>query len=511
MPAPADSFAGTDLIDALPANVRSICPVPLFGLPRVAPPAPVGGSPSASDLALALLSESQPRQGPRLPTMARFETMVVSGIGTANVTAGLDWDALLTGGRWARESRSADHGNANPGNPAGPDVHASGVRVTGPLAYDLAHYAVRRVQPVFPLPGGSTPGWIVMSGGDNFNPPAAAPAAVPGTSAGAALGTISAVCDTPELSLLPAGNPLASGTPITFQNLLAQLATAMGLPNPPSLTVGNEDRLINAVRREYHLSKSGNRDALWALARAVSEADELVYIESAAFARTARPAGAPQAHEIDLVALLAARMTANPNLTVVICVPRETDFAPRFAPFVRRAITQRTEAIAMLQAVDSKRVAAFHPRGFPGRWTQLRTTSVIVDDVWSLVGATHFRRRGLTFDGSVAISSFDRTIDGGYSQKVRNYRRALMAAKLQVRPVDAGGLPTSEWMRLQAPAAAFDLVSDLLQGGGLGKLGPIWTGPTDTTVIPQSDDVADPDGSGGMLPLTALAGLLSEG
>jgi hypothetical protein len=509
--APPDSFAAADLIDALPVNIRSICPVPLFGLPRVTPPPAGGGSSSAADLALALMSETQPRQGPRLPTMARFETMIVSGITSANVTAGLDWDALLTGGRWAGESRSADHGNANPGNPAGPDVHAPGVRVTGPLAYDLAQYAIRRVQPLLPLPGPSTPGWIAMSGGDNFNPPAAAPAAVPGTSAGAALGTISAVCDTPELSLLPPGNPLASGTPITFQNLLAQLATALGLSSPPSITVGNEDRLINAVRREYHLSSSGNRDALWALTRAVSEADELVYIESAGFARTARPGGTPQPHEIDLVGLLASRMTANPNLKVIVCIPRETDFAPAFAPFVRRAIAQRTEAIAMLQAVDSARVAAFHPRGFPGRWAQLRTTSVIVDDVWSLVGATHFRRRGMTFDGSVAISSFDRAIDGGYSLKVRNFRRALMAAKLQVRPADAAGLPTADWMRLQAPASAFDLVSDLLNGGGLGKLGPIWTGPSDTTVIPQADDVADPDGSDGMLPLTALAGLLSEG
>ena len=50
--------------------------------------------------------------------------------------------------------------------------------------------------------------------------------------------------------------------------------------------------------------------AMSSLARAISEADELVYIETAGFARTARPGGSPAAHEIDLVALLAARMTA---------------------------------------------------------------------------------------------------------------------------------------------------------------------------------------------------------
>ena len=57
---------------------------------------------------------------------------------------------------------------------------------------------------------------------------------------------------------------------------------------------------------------------------------------------------------------------------------------------------------------------------------------MIVDDVWCLCGATHWRRRGLTFDGSVAVASFDRQMENGYSKKVRAFRRALMAAKLAV-------------------------------------------------------------------------------
>ncbi|MET0251703.1 MAG: hypothetical protein ABW203_05940, partial [Novosphingobium sp.] len=420
------------------------------------------------------------------------------------------WDAVVSGGRWARESRSANHGNANPGNPAGPDTHAGGVRVTGGLGYDLALHAVRRAQPIFPLPGPTTPGWIAMTGGNNVDPPTPAPAATPGTSSGVVLETVAASCDTSQLALLPDGNPLDSQTPIAFQDLLDQLADALGLPSAPAITVDNQDRLINAVRREYFVAKNGNRDALWSLARAVSEADELIYIETAGFARTARPGDTPAAHEIDLVQRIADRMTANPNLKVIVCVPRETDFAPIFAPFVRRAILQRTEAINILLGAGAARVAAFHPRGFPGRWAQVRTTSVIVDDVWCLTGATHIRRRGMTFDGSVAVASFDRAMDRGYSTKVRDYRRQLMAAKLQVAPTDAAGLPTPEWLRLQSPAAAFDLIQDLVIQGGLGKLAPLWLGPTDNTVIAQSDDVADPDGSKGGTGLLTIAGLLAE-
>ena len=507
--APADPFAAPDPVAPVPVMVRSISLTPLFGLPRtVTPP---GGAPATpADLARALMSETQPRQGPRLPTMMRHETVMATGIPDPAVTAGLAWDAVLSGGRWAQESLSSDHGNANPGNPAAADTHAPGVRVSGALGYDLARHAVRRVQPVFPLPGGTTPGWIAMSGGANFNLPVDAPATPPGTSAGVMLQSIAAVVETPELSLLPAGNPLDSATPLSFQQMLSALASALGLPSVPSITVANEDRLINEVRREYFLARSGNRDALWSLARAIGEADELVYIETAGLARTARNGGMAAAHEIDLMQKLAERMTASPNLKVVVCVPRETDFAPAFAPFVRRAIMQRSEAIGLLRAVDPLRVTVFHPRGFPGRWAQLRSTSIIVDDVWCLVGATHLRRRGMTFDGSVAIASFDRDIDAGYSRKVRNYRRALMAAKLGVKPVDSAGLPTSEWLRLQRLGSAFDLVSDLVLQGGLGRLAPLWLGPSDTTVMPQSDDIADPDGSDGASLLAMLAGFLSE-
>ena len=506
--APADAFAAPDPMAALPVNVRSICPVPLFGLARIVVPA--GGAPaSPAGLALALLSETQPRQGPRLPTMARFETIVVTGITDGSISAGLAWDAVLTGGRWARESLSRDLANANPGGPAGPDTHAPGVRFTGALAYDAARLAVTRVQPLLPL-NAATPGWIPFTGGDNFNPPVPAAAATPGTSAGVLLQSVAAVAETPELSLLPPGNVLDSQTPITFNTVLTALGTALGLGGPPVITVANADRLSNQVRREYFLAKNGNRDALWSLVRAIADADELIYLETAGLARTARPGGVPLAHEIDLVQRIADRMVASPNLRVILCLPRETDFAPAFAPFVRRAISQRSEAVDLLRSVDAARVTVFHPRGFAGRWAQVRTTNVIIDDVWCLSGATHIRRRGLTFDGSAALASLDRTIDKGYSRKVRLFRRDLMAAKLGIAPTDANGLPTPEWLRLQTPAAAFDLVSDLVAQGGLGRLGPLWLGPTDATVIPQTDAAADPDGSNGANLLTTLASFLSE-
>lgn len=511
---PPDPFATPDPMAPIPPSVKSVAPAPLFGIERTSPPG--AGLSDPIDVVRALGNETEPREGPRHPTMGRLEAIVVTGISdTTHLDDGLSWEGVLSGARWSRETRSAGLRQGNPGNPPGPDLHASGVRVNGALGYDLARHAVRRVQPMLPLPGGASvstsPGWIVMSGGDNMNPPQPDAGSPPlaGSSSGVLLQTVAAVCETPELSLLPPGNALATNSPLTLDQLLDTVAGALGIPSPAgSITIANEDRLINEVRREYFLATHGVHDALWSLTRALSEAEELVYIETPGFARTARPDGAPDTHEIDLIQRMADRLAVQPNLKVIVVSPREPDLVP--APFARRAITQRKEAFDLLQAAAPGRVLAFHPKGFPGRQAVLRTTTVIVDDVWSMTGATHFRRRGMTFDGSAAIASFDRDIRSGYSRKVQNQRIALMAFKLGIQAADADGLPVPEFQRLARPAAAFSLIRDLLAQKGLGMISPLWHGPEDTSVLPQDDDVADPDGANGAPAGLHLADFLSE-
>ncbi|MCM8564474.1 hypothetical protein [Thauera linaloolentis] len=509
---PADPFATPDPMAMVPPSMQSICPAPLFGMTRTVSPAT--GLSNPIDIVRALGSESEPREGPRHPTMGRLESIVVSGVGSPQLDTGLDWDGVLSGAHWTRATRSALLRDGNPGNPAGPDTHLSAVRATGALGYDLARHAIRRAQSLLPLPGGTgatSLGWVAMSGGDNMNPPAPNSANPPaaGSSAGALLQSVAAIAETPELSLLPAGNPLDTGTAISFGQVIDDIAAALGLPPVSgSIDVANQDRLINEIRREYFLSRDGSRDALWSLVRAIAEAEELVYLETAGLSRTARPDGVPATGEIDLISLLAQRLTVRPNLKVIIAMPREGDFAP--APFARRAFAQRKEAYDLLAGAAPGRVVAFHPRGFPGRAAQLRGATAIVDDVWSLTGATHIRRRGMTFDGSAAIASFDRDIAAGYSRKVQAQRIALMAARLGVQQLNADGAPTPEFLRLARPASAFALIRDLLAQGGAGLIQPLWHGPQDTTVILQSNDVADPDGSNGAVAGVGLAAFLSE-
>jgi hypothetical protein len=501
-PAPPDPFAGTNGVTAVPAMFEAIAPDPLFGIPNtVTPP---GTAPSTLvQFVRALASEDSPRQGPRCPTMARFDTVVVTGL-TGPADGTLLWEAVLTGGRWARETRSALHASGNPGNPGAPDLHAPGIHVTGALAYDLARHAMRRAQPIIPMPTtpGVSLGWFVGMDGNNFNEPA--DTITTNTGIGVMLETVAAACETPELMLF---NPPAQGT--NAQQVMNSVASAVGV-SAPTFTLGNDTRIIGEVRRECFVSASGLRDAMWSLHRALREARELIYIESAQFARTARPTGQPTAEQVDLVGELVTSLSNHPNLRVIICTPRESDFAANYPGWGRKHYKARTEAVSNLLAAAPDRIAAFHPVGFPGRTAFIRTTNIIVDDVWCLSGATHFRRRGMTFDGSVAIASFDRQMDnGGYSRNVRAYRRALMAAKMAI--VAPGGQSASaDWMRLAHPQSAFALVTDWLAQGGLGLIQPLWPGPSDTTVLPATDDMADPDGSNGTTFLGLFASLIAE-
>jgi hypothetical protein len=504
MPGGAPALGGTVLLGGTLGGIltglgtRGIAPTPLFGLPR---PPPAGGPPAdVVELVRRLAAEEQPRHGPRLPTQARFETVLALGSVPTGQTA-LAWQVVLTGARLDTESRCRQPELGDPGNPAGPDVHAAGIACGGRLAYDLALAAIRRAQPVLPF-GVGQPSWLLSIAGDNWDLP---PADTAGTVAATLLTTVAAFCDTPELSLAP---DILPGT--TIQGLVNDLADRIGVP-PPTVSVLNADeRLIPELRREQSIARQGRRDALWALARAFGEARELVYVEGPAFAATARPAGGA-AHAIDLVDLLRTRLLANPRLKVIVCVPRNPDFALDRGGWVRAALAHRRTAIEGLSAAARARVAAFHPIGFPGRPTAIRSTTVVVDDAWCMTGTAHLRRRGMTFDGSLAVAAFDRSLAEGYPVGIADFRRRLMAAKLGVTPAAAVGDATAAWVRLARLDSAFDLVADLLEQGGLGHCTPVWAGPTDTTVLPQTDDIADPDGKAGTDFLALLASLLGEG
>lgn len=521
---PPDGFvlAGPQIVDQWPVWFRSTASSPLFGIKS----AVAGSASTANDMvsiAKSLAVAAPPREGPRLPTMARFETIVATGIQGGAPSGALRWEGVLSGGHWARETRSDQHALGNPGHPAGPDIHAPGIHVTGALGYDLAVHALKRAMPILPMSNFPTsgddviaevlgsptspPSWLLFLISPSMRPPVDAPA--PGaTGSGAVLTTIAAGTETPELSLLPA--PQGPG-PYTLANLVSDINNAIKPipitinPPPPS---PDADRAINDVRREMFIAHNGIRDAVWSLRRAIRQARELIYVEGPSFGPTAYdddPAGFP-----DLIDDLAQSLAQHPGLKLVVAVARESDFDRAYQGYVRRTLMTRAAAVNALGNQFPGRVACFHPVGFPGRSAQLRTSCVVVDDVWSLVGTSHWRRRGMTFDGAVDVASFDRTFDQGYSVGVRRFRQTVMAAKLGITQPIPGGQPSPEWVRLSRPIGAFQLIADMLAQGGLGRIEPFWEGPTDDSVLPTDIRIVDPNGMSGLDGVLAIASFLNS-
>jgi hypothetical protein len=476
------AFLTTPVIQAATGalGVTAVAPVSVFGIP--APPPTPGPAPTdILDAVRRLANESSPpRVGPHLPTQARFETILALGTAGAGDPR-LVWQAVLTGGRWTWETRSARAELADPGNPAGPDVFASGVQVGGQLGYDLALHALKRAEPILPVGAGAL-GWLAVTDGSNWSPPAAD---TTGTVAAVMLETIAPFVDSPELSLLPAPTPTD-----TVQNAVNAIAAKLGV-GPPTVTVANEAQLLQELERESQTARAGQHDALVSLARAIAQAEDYVYIEGPAFSATSfgNDGG------IDLVSLLDQRLTTNTRLKVIIGVPRLPDFTPTKANWVRAAFAQRANAISKLAQTAPARVVSFSPVGFPGRWSATRSTVVLVDDVYALVGTTHFRRRGMTFDGGVSVASIDRQLDGaGVSSTIAAFRQMLIARKLGVDVPSGPAATTALWTRLARPESMFSALVELLAEGGQGHCSPVWAGPTDTTVIPQTDDISDPNG-----------------
>ncbi len=196
----------------------------------------------------------------------------------------------------------------------------------------------------------------------------------PDTSAGAVLRTVAVGAETPELTIeaIPIPPPNAS-LQMAINSIINEFGGAAE-PDPPQPEV--EGRIVREIRREFHVSRFGQRDALYSLRRAIGQARRLVMIAGPSFSRTAhndeapRPAGAPPA--IDLVDVLAERMSDVAGLRVLIALPRQPDVSLAYGGWVRHTFDARNEAVDELQGVDPERVIVFHPSGFPGRWPRSR-------------------------------------------------------------------------------------------------------------------------------------------
>jgi len=474
-----------------------------------------------------LTTDQKPRAAPRLPTMARTESLLAVQLPPAS---GPDlYRSVLTGGWLTREIDTHSYRIGNPGAAGAHEVHAPGVAASAQLGFDLWVAALHRARPVVPtadvagpLAGGPNSGlpsnWVLLQANTTSAPPA--PPATPSTLAGAVLQTVPAYVETPELALIP-------------DDSVADVNTFVQQTLPNYLTLPNQPEIAQQIIREVRSCKHGRRDAQWALRRALRHARELVYVETPLLASTAPAGGGPADLKaaVDIFTELATRLTEEPRLRVVIMVPRTPPFAHGYEPWSMYFYAARNAVAQALQAAGGDlpapgggirpRVLIAHPMGVPGRPLVIRTTTVIVDDVWMITGTSSLSRRGLTFDGANDVVLADWALDRSAGSAIRAHRKALMGAHLGTGPGLAGtpggapasavGAPEPAFVQLHSGVSAHAAFADVLAAGGLGKLLPLWTGPDPNApdaVIPQPAPVADPDGRGGASLVTTIAGAL---
>jgi hypothetical protein len=483
------------------AQFRGITTAGILGLGApVTPPVP----PTALAWLQLLTGEGNPRNAPRLPTMARRELLVAGKTGTS-------WSGVIAAGRLTREAICGDTRLGAPGSLGGRETIVTGAASQGGrLAYDIARHAFRRgknlVERVVALADAA---WDVPAEPAPV-PVGSVPAADQGTFAAAVVQTVAPFCETPELHAIFDSNPGFS-VDQAIESMINNVLPA-GLPmrtevvnalrgleqNPPAGTTpadpnGKPQRMAAEFERELTSSLYGRRDMQWALTQAISDARHFIYIETPGFCSTADRAAAPPAWTLDLIARLAAKLTANPALRLIIGIPKYPDYAPGFEGMATAESVDRRQilvgdpaAIPKISPLPIDQTVAFHPIGFPGRPSRIETQLVIVDDCWLSIGGSTFRRRGLTFDGSSDLVLTDTQLEDGRSPAIRDFRAHLLASRLGIAPDPA----TANYMQLVDPVAAFRLIRQTLQADGLGKIDVLWNG-VDPGVIPATALPAD--------------------
>jgi hypothetical protein len=495
-------------------------------------------SPSSSlpgnlvDWAKLLKDDVQPRDAPRLPTMARRELLA------AGYNAG-SWSGVIGGGRIAKEGICADARVGEPGGYGGRETILTGASTKGGiLAYDIARHAFRRTTNIVDR--------MHALDDSKWDTPTAPTAVAVGSSAsvnngtfaGALLQTIAPYCETPELGILPFNSGSIVDAVKTWlepklqqvgvpQTVIDQVKTELDnlKTTPPAPASAVEDtsakRLAVEAEREVSSAGYGRRDAQWSLQSAIKSARHFIYIETPGFCSTANPPpNILPGYAANLITTLAAQLLARPGLRLVICAPKYPDFAPGYEDFSAYEANDRlsilkgqTSPIVLAPQLSTAQSILFHPIGFPGRFSRVETNIVVVDDIWAMIGGSSLRRRGLTFDGSTDLVLTDTQLENGSSPAIRDFRRTLMAKRLGI----ANDSTQASYVALNKGTTAFALVRETLEARGLGKIAPVWNGerPGETTPTPSSSPAhANPDGRefdiAAALAITAIA-LTSSG
>ena len=211
------------------------------------------------------------------------------------------------------------------------------------------------------------------------------------------------------------------------------------------------------LRPRYYFAPSGERTVAHGYTKAIAHARRLVYLED------------QYMWSRQVAELFATAMRNNPDLHVVVVVPRHPDVDGALA--LPPNMLGRQQAIELCQAVDPGRLHVFDIENHRGTPVYVHAKVCVVDDVWCSVGSDNFNRRSWTHDSELSCAVLDSRRDGraptdpsglGHGARVfaRDLRLQLWREHLDRPPdgnADADLLdPSAAVTAIEASAAALD-------------------------------------------------------
>ncbi|MHA6796273.1 phospholipase D family protein [Pseudonocardia bannensis] len=214
-------------------------------------------------------------------------------------------------------------------------------------------------------------------------------------------------------------------------------------------------RTYPAIRLPYSFAPQGERSVARGFAKALRRARRLIYLED-------QYMWSPH-----IARLLAEALRRNPQLHMIVVVPRHPDVDGALA--LPPNLVGRVQAIELCRKAAPDRVHVFDLENHEGEAVYVHAKVAVLDDVWASVGSANLNRRSWSHDSELTCAVLDTERDereptdpaglgDGARTFARDLRLALMREHLDRRPDDDDDLldPDSAVRAVTAAAAALD-------------------------------------------------------
>ena len=240
------------------------------------------------------------------------------------------------------------------------------------------------------------------------------------------------------------------------------------LPDPPP--AGRHAvqvlRTYPATKPRYPSAPDGERSIARGYSKAIKRARRLIYIED------------QYMWSIDVARLFARALRANPDLHMVVVVPRHPDVDGALAMPPNQV--GRAQALEVCRRGGGARVHVFDVENHEGTPVYVHAKVCVVDDVWASIGSDNLNRRSWTHDSELSCAVLDDTRDerapldpAGIGDGARVYARDLRL-RLMREHLDLDGDeslidPDDAVKKIEATADALDA---WYAGGRVGERPP---------------------------------------